>query len=324
MKIAFHDNQLCLRGTTVALYDHAYWSREYLGNESIILYPKNSYFNDDRVLDKFTKHFSVYTYSDLDELNTIIESEKCDYFFAIKGGNDKEEAKIVSKSCPTLVNAVAICQEHHAHGDKFAMGSKWLSAITDYKIPYVPHMVCLPDVEEDLREELNIPKDALVLGRNGSPETFDIQFVKEAINECLNVRKDLWFIFQNTDVFIEHERVINIPSTYDLEYKTKFINSCDAMLHARNVGESFGLSCGEFSVRDKPIITYEESKERNHIDILQNKGIYYKNKSDIKNILLSLDKKWIKDLEGTWNVYQEYYPEKVMKKFKNVYLEDTK
>ena len=25
MKIAFHDNSLCLRGTTVAIYDWAYW-----------------------------------------------------------------------------------------------------------------------------------------------------------------------------------------------------------------------------------------------------------------------------------------------------------
>ena len=35
VKIAFHDNQLCERGTTVSLYDYAYYNKHYLGNESI-------------------------------------------------------------------------------------------------------------------------------------------------------------------------------------------------------------------------------------------------------------------------------------------------
>ena len=30
MKIALHDNSLSLRGTTVAIYDWAFWLREYL------------------------------------------------------------------------------------------------------------------------------------------------------------------------------------------------------------------------------------------------------------------------------------------------------
>ena len=28
------------------------------------------------------------------------------------------------------------------------------------------------------------------------------------------------------------------------------------MLHARSLGESFGISCAEFAVKDKPIFTY--------------------------------------------------------------------
>ena len=37
MKIAFHSNQLGLRGTEIALFDYAYYNRELLGNESIII-----------------------------------------------------------------------------------------------------------------------------------------------------------------------------------------------------------------------------------------------------------------------------------------------
>ena len=36
-KIAFHSNQLCLRGTEIALYDYAKYSEELLNNESIII-----------------------------------------------------------------------------------------------------------------------------------------------------------------------------------------------------------------------------------------------------------------------------------------------
>ena len=198
------------------------------------------------------------------------------------------------------------------------MGSKWLSKITDYQIPYVPYMVHLPDVEGDMREELSIPKDALVFGRNGGWETFDLPFVKKAIEKVLSERSDIWFVFQFTQPFIEHERVIHLPGSSDMNTKVKFINTCDVMLHARQVGESFGLSCAEFSIRNKPIITYLNSPERNHIDTLGEKGIYFETESDILHILRNLDKEEINSLE--WNCYQDYTPEKVSQKFKEVYL----
>ena len=90
------------------------------------------------------------------------------------------------------------------------------------------------------------------------------------------------------------------------------------MLHARSVGESFGMACGEFSIKNKPVITWNQSRERSHIDILNDKGIFYNNKNDIINILLNITKK---DIVGKdWNAYTDYSPEKVMKKFKEIYL----
>ena len=53
-------------------------------------------------------------------------------------------------------------------------------------------------------------------------------------------------------------------------------------------------------------------------DILGEKGIYYSNKNDILEILLSLDKKYLNSNE--WNMYQDYTPEKVVEQFKNIYL----
>lgn len=315
MKIAFHDNSLSLRGTTVAIYDWAYWTRHYLDVDPIIMYGIKHPANNGDVIEKFKKEFSVFGYDDKSKIDTILSKNNCDAFLMEKGGKPDG---IISTVAKNLVNAISICSVSDIHGDVYAMGSKWLSKITDYKIPYVPYMVYLPDVEGDMRKELSIPKDALVFGRNGGWETFDISFVKQAIQQVLSERSDIWFVFQFTEPFIKHERVIHLPGTSDMNTKVKFINTCDAMLHARYIGESFGLSCAEFSVRNKPIITYEKSPERNHIDTLGEKGIYYENYSEIFHILKNLDKKEINSLE--WNCYQDYTPEKVCQKFKEVYL----
>ena len=42
MKIAFHSNQLGVRGTEIALYDYAFYNREILGNDSIIISDRNN------------------------------------------------------------------------------------------------------------------------------------------------------------------------------------------------------------------------------------------------------------------------------------------
>lgn len=316
MKIAFHDNSLSLRGTTVAIYDWAYWTRHYLGVDPIIMYDTKHPANSGDVIEKFKKEFPVFGYDKKSQIDEILSKNNCESFLMEKGGKPDGVISTVSKN---LVNAISVCSVSDIHGDVYAMGSKWLSKVTNYEIPYVPYMVDLPDIDGDMREELGIPKDALVIGRNGGSDTFDIPFVKQAIQVVLNERKDIWFVFQLTDKFIEHERVIFLPGSSNMNTKVRFINTSDAMLHARYVGESFGLSCAEFSIRNKPVITYEKSPERNHIDTLNEKGIYYENYSDILHILKNLDKKEINSLE--WNCYQEYTPEKVVQKFKEVYLD---
>jgi hypothetical protein len=316
MKIAFHDNSLSLRGTSVAIYDWAYWTREYLNVDPIILFDEKHSSNNINVIEKFKKQFSVFSYSEKFQIDNILSKNQCDYFLMEKGGAPDGILSSVSKN---LVNAISgNWKPEWVHGDVYAMGSKWLSKITDYKIPYVPYMVYLPEVEDDMRNELGIPKDALVLGRNGGWETFDLAFVKESIIETINERLDLWFVFQFTEPFYKHERIIYLNGTPDLNQKVKFINTCDAMIHARYIGESFGLSCAEFSIRNKPIITWHNSPEKNHIDTLGEKGIYYENKSDIIHILRNLDRNEINQLE--WNCYQDYSPKKVVEKFKEVYL----
>ena len=74
------------------------------------------------------------------------------------------------------------------------------------------------------------------------------------------------------------KNIIHLEKIINLENKVKFINTCDAMIHARTEGETFGLSIGEFSIKNKPIIT-TNSGDCNHLQILKNKCILYSNPS---------------------------------------------
>lgn len=316
-KIALHDNIMSIRGTTVALYDYAYYLHKIYGYECIIMYDKKWDSHSQEVIEKFEKLFKVYGYDNPSQIDEILEREGCDYFFVIKGGGHDG---VISNRCKNLIMAVSgHISKNDLHGDKYFVCSEFLSGLTG--LDYVPHMINLPDVDGDLRSELNIPKDAVVFGRNGGYETFDINFVKDVIRQIINLKSNYYFLFQNTEKFIEHPRVIFLEQNASLEFKVKFINTCDAHLHARRVGESFGLTCGEFSSKNKPIITWNGSPERNHIQVLGEKALLYNDYNDLWRILLGFDdvEFKIKLKETDWNCYKRFYPEPVMERFVKMY-----
>jgi hypothetical protein len=171
---------------------------------------------------------------------------------------------------------------------------------------------------ENLRKELNIPEDAIVFGRYGGTETFDIPFVHEAIKKILETSPDIYFLFMNTDVFYEHPHILYIKGTTDMEYKKKFINTSDALLHARKDGESFGLTCGEFAIEKKPVITWVDGREKNHLDILKEKAVLYSDYESVYSILNEFTKdKYSMEQNG----YFDYNSENIMKIFNTVYLQ---
>jgi hypothetical protein len=88
------------------------------------------------------------------------------------------------------------------------------------------------------------------------------------------------------------------------------------MLHGRKIGESFGLACGEFSILNKPVITYSKSVQRNHIEVLGDRGFYYEGKSSLKKILREFDP--VKNKSQCWDCYSRLFsPKTVMNQFKN-------
>ena len=110
-----------------------------------------------------------------------------------------------------------------------------------------------------------------------------------------------------------------MQATIDINYKVKFINTCNAYIHARTQGESFGIAVGEFSIKNKPIITWSLSEEKSHLEILGDKAITYSNFDDFYSIL----NEFKPDNTKNWDAYSnKFSPEVVMNKFKSVFIDD--
>ena len=179
-------------------------------------------------------------------------------------------------------------------------------------------MINLPTHNDNMRDELMIPKDAIVLGRYGGFGQFDIDIAHKAIASFVENNSNIYFVFVNTKAFFTHPRIIYMDKIIDPYLKVKFINSCDAMIHARSDGETFGLSVGEFSSCNKPVITSRSSNDNCHLDILGDKAIVYDSVESLLNIF-SFIREIIKS-RSDWNAFREYTPEAVMNKFSEVFL----
>ena len=320
--VLFFDSNLNERGSSIAVYDYAHFNETILGNKSIIAsYKTGELTSYNKFKDRFDEVYLVDSFIDLEKI-------KCDYVYNLKFGfNDNN---IVS-TAKNLVHVVF--PSYQPHGDVYAYVSKWLANSVQYNkvkceftpnptdlkenLLYVPHMINLPDIKEDFKEFFNI-KDKLVIGWYGG-NNFHIPDAQRAVADVAKKRKDIVFIFMNQqEAFSNEDNVLFINGTTDIEQKVAFINTCDIMIHARERGETFGLAIGEFSTKNKPVITYGNSWERNHIDTLEDKGIYYRDYNSLYNILMNIQKS---DIEGKeWNCYQEYTPEKVMEQFNKIFL----
>uniref|UniRef100_A0A6C0AKP1 Fucosyltransferase C-terminal domain-containing protein n=1 Tax=viral metagenome TaxID=1070528 RepID=A0A6C0AKP1_9ZZZZ len=312
MKIAFWENQLTLRGTTVACYDYALGNKNILGNESIVIYDTTQPFNDATVLAKFQAEFKVFGVTHFSQVDQILLDEKCDMMYVIEGGDRTE---LVSKVCKTMNHCVFNC--HRPHGDIYASIAPWVQG-NNGKYPFVPHIMSLPDVSDNLRAELGIPESATVFGRHGGYEEFNIGYVKRIVYEVASAYPSIYFLFMNTRPFGSSlPNVIHLPPIVDLVRKVRFINTCDAMIHAREMGEVFSCSMGEFAIRNKPIFC-TESGELGHRRLMGDRAFWY-TESTLSNMLTRFDK--TVESQKDWNTYRDYTPEKVMAIFKKVFID---
>ena len=266
------------------MLDYARLNRSVLGNESILCLPNRPEFAANPLLKKWQEEFVVTQYTDKNDLGRKLKKEAVEVLYLTKPGLFDGFLVPGVKNC---VHAQFLCDEFH--GDAYAYLSSWMSRVmTGREGSFVPFYVPRFVSEEDLRGKLGIPIGAKVFGRHGAFDTFNIPFARRAIEEHARHRPADHFVFLNTEPIRGTEKLRNVhylAPTIDPEEKAQFLATCDAMVHARWHGETFGLAVGEFAALGKPVITFGESRERAHLEMLGSTGLLYRNRMELRRIL---------------------------------------
>ena len=321
MNIGFFIRHFTERGTEVSTYDYAKCNEDILHNKSYIICfteetQKKINFPTVRYsYDKFNKRFQIIEIQDIHDMANVIKEYNLSFFYTQTGGTGNDiyqfDNKKIWNNCKTIKHCVF--STNFPESDFYVSISEMLNVTNNTNIPVIPYIVELPPCDENLRSLLQIPEDAIVYGRHGGMTEFNLDITHNAIKEYLDFDKNCYFLFMNTDNFYEHPRIIYLDKNLDLIYKVKFINTCDAMIHSRKMGETFGLAIAEFSIRNKPVITCK-CGDLEHIKILGDKAIIYHSKEELINVFKNI--KLIINSRNDWNAYESYSATRIMNLFK--------
>jgi hypothetical protein len=284
MNVAFHSNSVSLRGSENALWDYANLNETILGNRSVICHPAELENAENLTFAKWKARFPLIAYRTNDELSSKLKERGVEILYQIKPG--PYDGFVVSgvKNC---IHSMFLSDEFH--GDSFAYVSRWASRVmTGREASFVPHFVPQLESRVGLRESLGISTKARVFGRHGGWDTFNIPFARKTVAQHARQNPEDHFVFLNTEPIRETESLANVHylgATVNPEEKARFLTTCDAMLHARLHGETFGLAVGEFAVLGKPVITFADSRERAHLEMLGRQSLQYRHADELIKIL---------------------------------------
>jgi len=317
--IAFHIQHFDYRGTGDVVYNYAHYNETVLKNQSVIVISKQSLKNNyEIVIDRYMSRFPIYIYEDLNELQQYCLNNNVTHFYALKYG--KNDGIVLQPPIKNLIHCVYTTSESHGDGKYFGV-----SETIDSK-EYLYHIVKMNETKQNLRARLNIPENAVVFGRHGGTDTFLFPGIIDVIKTILDTYENVHFVFMpQPDILkqFEHPRIHHLPPTVNPEFKRKFINTVDAMLHCSLLGESFGLSVLEFSYCNKPVITFNGGKfvdkeNTQHLKFLGDKALTYNNTQELLSVLKNFLITTRENVKKDWRtpILDQLTPEKIMQKFK--------
>jgi len=306
---------MSLRGSENALWDYANFNETILGNHSVICHPAELENAENPTFAKWKARFPLVPYRTKAELSSKLKANGVDILYQIKPGPFDGFIILGVKNC---IHSMFLSDEFH--GDCFAYVSRWASRVmTGREESFVPHFVPQLESKVGLRESLGISTKARVFGRHGGWDTFNIPFARKTVAQHARQNPEDHFVFLNTEPIRETESLANVHylgATANPEEKARFLATCDAMLHARLHGETFGLAVGEFAVLGKPVITFADSRERAHLEMLGRQSLQYRHADELIKILRDFRPHRTQGTE--YEIFNE--PKIVMELFQNRFL----
>ncbi|MCP9830272.1 glycosyltransferase [Synechococcus sp. HJ21-Hayes] len=245
----------------------------------------------DRPAAGYAERLNILRYTHPSELPGVIAEAGLDALYVLTAG--QAESRFAQLAIPLWVHAVFPSRISDIHGNRYACVSDWLAKEAfNGKIPAVPHIVDHTLSQEDgpaWRQLHGIPADAILIGSMGGSHTFDLAIARFGLQEALQRSNRLFFAALNHQPFIQHERALFLAGTDDRLAKATFIQACDAMLHGRTQGETFGLACAEFTAAGKPVLAWRHAPERHHLEHFCPPSLQYSTAGELCRKLLTLD-----------------------------------
>jgi hypothetical protein len=144
---------------------------------------KHEFDVDIQAYNKFKNRFDVIYYAEPKDLDQIVLDNKITHLFIIKSGaNDG----LYSKCCKNIIHCVFDISQ--PPGEVYTPIGQTINNHFGKNYPVTSHIVTVPDCDETLRSALNIPENAIVFGRYGGRESFDIRFVHQDCKYITNER----------------------------------------------------------------------------------------------------------------------------------------
>jgi len=292
MKFGFFDNGIGYRGTTRAMISYA--SQLAREHEVIIYFVKGLPTNKYGICSDILKRGILpEPINNRDELL----NKKLDILYHVTSSGSESNKWLEKVNCVTLLHQVGYHPEEVHPGVKFAYTSAWQSAyFSGGRADVLPYIIEEPKVlinKKEARKYLDIPEDSIVISRHGGLDTWNIPFASRVVTKIAKERSDIQFIFLNTPVFTHSKNIHFFNGTHDQRFLEIFLAASDAMIHARWEGETFGLACAEFLIRSKPIITWSQSREKNHILLADSSALLYQDEFQLEYILKNCTKEYL-------------------------------
>ncbi len=259
--------------------------------------------NRPRVVEKFRALFQLVPFASMAEVEVKIGEMKIQYLYVIKYGYPDQ---YISEKVPTLIHSVFA---YHPHGRYAVVSEKIAHRKGGVWLPHI--VVPLPLTgRKTFRSRHGIPAKAYVYGRHGGKDTFSIDYVKESISEAIESLPEVWFVFVNTDRFCTHPRILFLDELVTEAEKGEFVSGCDAMVHGRVEGETFGLACAEFGISERMVLTTPalSTDDNQHIFLGGDRVKVYRDKVEF----LRLIRGYPHTPPSTENPYRKFTTEKIM------------
>lgn len=333
-RIILHVNSLSETGTSTSIFEYALGLKKKQYTLTIA-FDREAKDNNLKVEKIFQSYFEIYPYKRFSDLNQYVK-RNFDMGYFLKAG--AIDGKVFSK----IPNAIhAVFKHFEPHGQKYAYVSEWLrdqaeierkkqNTIDKLKILYkggrlyfdeelefVPHCVELPTQNAKLRKEWGIPEDAILGIRIGGREKFDIGWVQETVLDVVQKQPNLFFVFINTNKFADHPRIKFVPAIIDLQNKVNALTSADFFIHARMMGESFGMAILEAMRCRIPVLAWQGGRDLNHTRLLTPSSLY----TSAADLALKISKiKEYTSVEENYRKSLEFGRNEVVEKFERIFI----